>query len=299
MSKQRLNILTPAGRIVWGSVDKANTIDGEGKPKLIKNGPNTGKPTQSYDFGLAIPKGPEKHWKDTAWGAPIYNLAVQSWPRGEHQAPSFAFKVQDGDSTVPNRKGRKPCDREGCPGNWVLSFSSQYAPQLYKLEGNRPIPVTPPETIKAGYWVQISGSCASNDSTQNPGIFLNHNMVCLVGIDKEIVSGPDAAAVGFGQDVALPAGVSMTNFNLPAPATMAPLPVAQPAPAPVQPAQVAVQSHPGFLNPGVPTVPIAAAPPPVPQSPRMSAKANGVTYEQMIAAGWTPPLLIEHGYLAQ
>jgi len=66
----------------------------------------------------------------------------------------------------------------------------------------------------------------------------------------------------------------------------APAPASAPAPAPVQP-------HHGFVaNAGAPVPPNAAAPQHV-----MTPKANGVTYEAMIAAGWTDELLIQHGMM--
>jgi hypothetical protein len=30
----------------------------------------------------------------------------------------------------------------------------------------------------------------------------------------------------------------------------------------------------------------------------MTAKAQGMTYEQMVAAGWNDALLVQHGYMA-
>lgn len=310
MSRQTVPFLSPAGRIVSGDLYKANTTDGEGRPKLIKNGPNQGKPTQSYDFGLAVPKGAETHWNQTAWGALLYNAGIAAWPQGQTGAPTFAWKVADGDSQVPNRKGRKNADREGYPRHWVLFFSSQFPPMTARLQGSAPVPYPEPNGIKRGYWAQVSGSIVSNESHQNPGMYLNHSMVCMVGMDTEITSGPDLATAGFGTGVALPAGIGMNNFNLPNPAAMATLPTLPPyVPAPAAPVQqvaqlqpqIAVQSHPGFLSPGVPGVPATPAvalPPPVPQSPLLTPKANGATYAQMVAAGWNDGLLRQHGYMA-
>ena len=52
-------------------------------------------------------------------------------------------------------------------------------------------------------------------------------------------------------------------------------------------------------NPPTASAPPApnAAPPPAPAQKQMTAKANGVSYEDHIASGWTDELLIQHGLL--
>ena len=135
----RTPVLFPPGRLVWGSVYNPREKDAEGKPQLIKTGPNAGQPTKRWSFGVAIAKGSETHWNQTKWGSDIYNTAARAWPNGQFQAPSFAWKVTDGDSTVPNKAGKKPCDREGYRGCWVLAFDSSYAPQLYYRFGEKPL----------------------------------------------------------------------------------------------------------------------------------------------------------------
>jgi hypothetical protein len=42
MSTQKIDILTPVGRLVAGDVFKANTVDPQGRPLTIKSGPNAG-----------------------------------------------------------------------------------------------------------------------------------------------------------------------------------------------------------------------------------------------------------------
>jgi hypothetical protein len=196
---------TPIGRLVWGSVVKAQTKDADNKPMVIKTGPQAGQPTQRYAFGLAIAKGPETHWNQTPWGALIWNTAIAAWPQGQTGAPSFAWKVTDGDSQIPNKRNNKPCDQEGYKGHWILSFSSSFPPKTYNATGTEPVPA---DSIKTGFYVQVAGSVAGNDSTQNPGVYLNHSMVALAGFGPEIVSGPDPTAAGFGAGVAAPAGMS-------------------------------------------------------------------------------------------
>jgi hypothetical protein len=148
------NYTTPVGRIVWGSLYKAKNTDAEGKPLVYKTGANAGQPRVEYAFGLAIPKNGEAHWEQTAWGALIKNTGVAAFPQGQHAFPTFAWKVIDGDSQVPNRKMVKPCTREGYPNHWVLSISSAYAPRCYNADGSQEL--TTPDAIKCGYYVQVN-----------------------------------------------------------------------------------------------------------------------------------------------
>lgn len=298
----RTDILTPVGRLVQGSLYKAQTTDAEGKPLVNKSGPAIGQPRVDFFFALAIPKGAERGWHETPWGQKIVATGYAAFPQAA-QSPTFAWKVTDGDSTVPNKKGRKPCDREGYPGHWVLNFSSGFAPKIYNSDGSQQI--LEPDAVKLGSYVQVSGTVAGNGSQSQPGIFLNHSMVALAGYGPEIVVGPDAASVGFGQGVALPQGASATPvvgaFNpapVPGPAGY-PAPVPGPTFAPMQPAPAPapIAPNPAFL--AVPPVPVAPpAPSPLPSGRAMSAKANGATYAQMLAAGWTDVTLAQHGMFA-
>lgn len=273
----KVDLLTPVGRLVAGSLYKAQTTDAEGRPLVVKSGPQAGQPRVDYFFALAIPKGPEQHWNQTAWGQKIWAAGQTAFPNGQCNAPTFAWKVTDGDSQIPNRVGRKPCDREGYPRHWVLSFSSGFPPKIYNADGTQQI--LEPDAVKLGYYVQVFGSVAGNDSLQQPGVFLNHGMVALSAYGPEIVVGPDAAAVGFGGQP-LPAGASTAPVSAPF------------NPAPVTPAPAAVAA-PIVPNPAI------LQPPPPPAAPArvMLPAANGATYEAMVAAGWTDALLVQHGMM--
>lgn len=301
----RTDILTPAARLVQGSLYKPNTTDAEGKPLVNKSGPNIGQPRVEFYFAVAIPKGGEQHWSQTAWGAVILGVGREAFPQA-HQAPTFAWKVKDGDSTVPNRRGKRPCDSEGFPGHWVLSFSSGYAPGVFRDNGT--VPLTTPDAVKLGDWVQVFGSVGGNGSQTQPGVFLNHSMVNFVATGERIVVGPDAASVGFGV-AALPAGATalppagaVTAAGAPA----FPAPVAQFPGTPVAAvaAPLAVQPHPGFLAPAPvgaampmpPALPVPAVPPAAPAR-QMTAKAGGASYEAFIEQGWTDATLVQHGYM--
>lgn len=279
----RINFTTPVGRLVMGSLYKPQTTDADGKPLVVKSGPNAGQPKVTYFFALAIPKNPgETHWSQTPWGATIYKAGSEAFPQA-CQAPSFAWKVVDGDSTIPNKKGIAPITREGYKGNWVISFSSGFAPKVYNNDGSQAI--VEPDAVKLGYFVQVNADVDGNGSNQNPGVYINHSMVALSAYGPEIVVGADASSVGFGQ-APLPAGATTTP-----PAAFTP--PAQPAPVAAAPAPMPTP-NPAFLQPPVP-----AAPPVAPVAPAhvMLPPAQGATYEAMIAAGWTDALLVAHGMM--
>lgn len=345
MSNQnaRRNFTTPVGRFVNGNLYTPQTKDADGKPLLVKNGPNVGQPTQKFYIAIAIPKIPGGHWaayprnpkmpEQESWGEAIWaagNLAFAQVA----QSPSFAWKVSDGDSTIPNKKGRKPCDNEGWPGNWILHCSGSFAPKCYNNDGSAVL--VEKDAIKPGYYVQIAGNVGGNASSQNPGVFVNPSMVSLQGYGVEIVSGPDASAVGFG-GAALPAGASVTPVGGFAPAAAPqppaghpavaapfyppgtlPVPPGAPVPPPVvaAPPPLPVTPHPAFLAPpGAPAAPVyppaaapvvapfppAAAPqPPAPPAPArvMLPAAGGHSYQALVAAGWTDATLRAAGMMA-
>jgi len=288
----RQNFTTPVGRMVMGSLYNPQTTDAEGKPLTVKSGPNVGQPKVQFFFALAIPKGTEQHWSQTEWGALIWKTGHEAFPQGQADSPSFAWKIVDGDSTVPNSTGKKPCDREGYPGNWVLSFSSGFAPKIYNKDGTATI--TEPDAVKLGYYIQVNGDVDGNGSALKPGVFLNHSMVALSAFGEEIQVGRDASQAGFGA-APLPAGAMVTP-----PASFAP---AMPPGTPVwgDPEGPRVGVTPSVVQaPMAPPAPaflqVPPAPPAAPAHVMLPA-AGGATYEAMIAAGWTDALLVAHGMM--
>lgn len=285
------NFTTPVGRLVGGSVSKAREIrDNQGKPVLGDDG----KVRTEFSFGLAIPKTPGvTHWSQESWGGPIWNLAHASWPAGEAQRPDFSWKITDGDSTIPNKAGRKPAEQEGYKGNWVIWFNGMLPPRYYTLMGvAEATPLADADAIKTGYYVQVYGNTRSNGPSQSPGMYMNHSMVCLVAFGQEIVMGPDVSAAGFG-GAPLPAGASATPVAgfVPPVASAAPIPPAVPGAVvtpPVMPPATVVAPAPAVLAPPVP---------PATPARQMTAAAGGATYEAMIAAGWTDATLIQHGMM--
>lgn len=304
MSDTRKNFTSPVGRVVMGSLYTPNVKDAEGKQLTVKNGPNAGQPRSNFFFALAIPKGQEQHWAQTAWGQPIWQVGHTAFPQAA-QSPAFAWKIEDGDSQIPNQKGRKPCDNEGWKGHWVLKFSGGFAPKVYQQANGAYEQVLTPDFIKTGYFVQVAGTIDGNGQTLKPGIYLNHSMVCFSAFGPEIHFGPDVNEAGFGQ-APLPAGASLTP-----PPSAVPMPSVSgitgymqappPVPAPVAPA-VPVVPNPQFLQvpqapavPAPPVAPLAAVPPA--SGPQMTAKAAGVSYAAFIQGGWTDANLIAQGYM--
>src|SRR5690606_13624901 len=112
MSTDRTDVLFPPGRLVSGSVKEARTTDNQGNPLTVKSGNNAGQPRVEYNFGVAIPKAGEAHWNQTPWGAQIWHAAAAAWPGRQYENPAFSWKIQDGDSTVPNTAGNANANRE-------------------------------------------------------------------------------------------------------------------------------------------------------------------------------------------
>ncbi len=340
------SILFPPARIVQGDLYIPQDKDQMGNPLTIKTGANIGQPRVSYFFAIAVPKNPgEQAWWQAAWGQQIYKLAATWWPQlfnaasqwtaqgGQCINPRFAFKIEDGDSTVPNQNGRKNCDSEGFPGHWIIKLGSSFPAKVYTEAG---APMLEKGLVKRGYWVEVLANIASNENAQNPGIYINHSMVSYRAPGAEITSGPDPRAVGFGR-AALPAGVTAQPLgnvsNMPA-VVAAPALVGMPAPtvthqamspmlgiappgAVVAPAPTviptAIQPNPSFLQPPVGAV--AAPPPPAavaaaPAAPSVMCplgaplgyrmmNLNGPRYESYKAQGWNEQQLVQAGHMVR
>ena len=267
-----IDFLTPVGRLVMGDPFKGRTTDEDGKPLVVKTGPNSGQPRTDYFIGLAIPK------TDPGWSAihaTIQSAAKQEYPEyfgadGSCALPTFSWKIIDGDSTQVNKRGVAPNTREGFAGNWILCMSSSFAPKCYSKGGETVL--TDPSSIKRGYYVRAYGNTKGNRPSQTPGVYVNVSMVELIGYGPEIVTGPDAASVFGGSPVAtLPAGASATPV---APAT----PIAQVTPA-----------HDFVTGPPAPPVPPAPPAPPAPPVTERKYKVGDKewTGAQLLAAGWT------------
>lgn len=309
MATEPLNLLFPVGRLVQGDVYEAQTKDNDGQPLIVKRGPNKGQPTQRFFMAVAIRKNAgETHWAQTEWGKQIWARGHADFPGGQAQRPDFAWKIEDGDSQIPNKRNIKNADREGFPGHWIVKFSSTIAPRLVKLlDTGGTAEIVEKDAIKPGYFVQMYGSVLGNSQSDNPGVYINASIVCLIAYGDVINlnNGPDPSSVGFGA-AALPPGASpvpTASMQTPAP------PAAYPAPggAPPPPtAPVTVTPHTQFLNPpGAPPPPTAPAAPPSPPAPpagptfTMTVKAGAFTREQYHSQGWTDDTLIANGMMVK
>lgn len=305
--QDKQQLLTPVGRMVQGHPFEEQTKDMAGKPLMTKDG----KPRVKYFIAIAIPK------TDPAWPAfwaEIYNKGAASWPGGQYKLPTFAWKVADGDAHP---------DKEGFAGHWIVKASGSFAPRVYTRGGTGLI--TEKTGIKRGDYVRIYLSIVSNQDGSKPGLYLNPQMVELIGYGQEIQGGPDGAQVFGGAPVtALPPGASATPVAPTtaiappggAPAAAAPplpggpaAPAAGNPPAPpggptaatsvVTPAADILGGPPAAAAPASPAAPAAPAPAPAPRVPvkTMTAKAGGVPYESFVAQKWTDEALVQHGYM--
>lgn len=301
MSKAPVEFWTPVGRVVSGDLFNPRTTDADGNPLVVKNGPNAGQSRVEYYFALAIRKDDPQL---SAFYQTLVGEARASFPHlfdaaGNCIHPSFSWKMTDGDSQVPNKKLKKPCDNEGWPGCFVFHFSTSLAPKCYERDkAVAGAELTDPSSIKRGYYVQVNGTVAGNGRTDSPGIYLNPRFVLKVAYGPEIISGPDVATAMTTAPAitALPPGATtvppamstapaLPGTAVAAPTTPAAMPPVAPAAAAVTPGMVPPPDH-AILTPP------AAAP-----AKKMTGKQGGGTYEQMVAAGWTDALLIQHGFM--
>ena len=265
--------ITPVGRLVMGDCFTGSDTDADGNPRVVKTGPNAGKPWVQFMIGLAIQKT-DPGWPE--FEQKLLTIAKSSFPgnqaaNGPITNPHFAYKVIDGDSDQPNKNGVAPSSKEGYPGCWVVKFTSGYAPTVVSKGGQSIIFDT--KAVKRGYYVRVIGRITSNKSQQSPGVHINMSVIELIGYGEEIQTGPDyKAMVAAAPAPTLPAGVSS-------------VPLA-PSEAPI------VTQATGFSTPP-PAPPVAPPAPPVaPVAPAAESKYpyNGVEYTagQLASFGWTP-----------
>ncbi len=281
----RVSILFPVGRLVGGSVYEPQKTDA-----VIKSGPNAGMPAIKYYFACAIPKRSETHWNQTEWGTQIYSVGVNAFPNGQTNSPTFAWKIVDGDSRIPNENQRVPCEREGYAGHWILNFSSAQAPKIVNSDGTKHILEV--SAVNLGDYIQVYGDVVDNiKSSPKAGVYLNHRIVALSGYGERIILGPDPASLGFGK-TGLPIGASATpiaqGFNPTISNVVPPQPQVT-----MPPTQPPITPYPQILTPP-PSVPV---PPVIKPARVMLPSAQGATYEQLCQAGWTDELLIQHGMM--
>jgi len=233
---------SPVGRLVEGSVSELHprTDPQTKQPKMGKDG----QPQMELFFAVAIPKGPEAHWAETHWGSIIWAEGHAGFPNGETQQAGFAWKVVDGDSQVPNQNNKKPADKNGFPGNWILSCSNGFAIGTYNANASAPLD---PNEFYRGCFLQVLVQVKANGATgtNTKGVYINPTAVAFAGHGEKITTGPDVSNAGFGVGVVAPVGMSATPL-----AGMVAPPVTA---VPVSPATIAT--------------PVAPVAPPIYQAP--------------------------------
>lgn len=274
-------VLTPVARLVQGNLYTGATTGMDNQPLVNQNG----EARTEWYIGVAVRKNGETHWNQTPWGKQIWDYGCDAF-KNAAALPSFAWKITDGDSTVPNKKGTIPRDKEGFAGHWVLNLSCGFAPKIYNRDGSQPMPQ--PDAIQPGDFIQVLINVNSNKSTQSPGVYLNHHIVAFQGYGERITQTVDPRSVGFGQ-AELPPGVSATPIGGLSPAAQPATPM--PGNTLSTPQSPTSQPHTAILNPPVP--PVASVSP----GRVMTAKANGATYESFTAIGWSDAQLIAEGYM--
>ena len=182
-----ISIVTPVGRIVQGSAHRANTTDDQGNPLVFKSGANKGQPRSEFLIVLAIEKtNPE--WP--AFWAQLGAEAQRSFPNGEFNAPTFSWKVKDGDGVDQN--GKPNASKEGFKGCWAVTFKSSFQVGCWKAGMPHD-----PKAIRTGDYVRVLGTVEGNAGgtgagVSKNGLYLNHNAIEFIGFGQEIQSGPDA-----------------------------------------------------------------------------------------------------------
>jgi hypothetical protein len=263
-----------------------------GNLRTVKSGPNAGQPNPQYFIAVAFSK------TDPAWPAfraQLDAVAKANFPLLFPDAggpfpsvgggtltcthPAFAWKIVDGDGY--DTSGKSNAAKEGFAGQWVVRFTSGFPPKVYPLGRHSPMDQITAEhshMVRRGYYVRIYTGVEGNGDSAKPGLYMNLNMLELCGTGTEIVGGANAAEA-FAAPVALPAGAT------PLPGGPTPPPTVTPPVTPVAP----------------PPVVVVVAPPPAPSAPpatrMMTAAANGLTFEQYLAAGWSEAQMIAGGLL--
>lgn len=311
------------GRFVQGSLYDLQDKDWQGQPLKYKSGEKIGQLYKKCHIAIAVKKTPGvTHWASETWGSPIWAFGHGQFPRGEAQAATFAWKIEDGDSSIPKKNGAKNCDNPNLAGCWIVHAGQpERLPKVVTAHGD---PLEQPGLVKCGYWGRLAVRIGGNGQFGgNAGIYINPQFFVYLGIDKEITSGPNVKGLlATAGQFQLPAHVQAAPVGTPAfsapasPGTPPPpaiggpvLPPGSPPPPPAMGVPVSVAPPPGppavtvvpsqtFLAPPPPGAAPGALPSlPASTGPQMTAKAGSLTYAQFIAQGWNDATLRANGYM--
>lgn len=285
-------INTPVGRIVWGHPMKPTV-----KKDLNTNQPiiRDGQQVRQWAFGVAIPKD-----QFGALFAQMQQEAIIAYPNGV--PGNFSWKFKDGDGV--DRQGQPYSAREGWAGHYVLTISTEaFQPPCFKYENGQYRQIAENE-IKTGDYVVVNLDIKSNvptNRTHTPGLYINPNVIELVGYGTEIkgTGGVDPNAAFGGQRHQLPPGASAT------PISSAPAGVGMPMPPqgyqpPAAPQGYQPPAAPQGYQP--PAAPQGYQPPAMPQQmppPAHDFVNNTMGVQQpptVPTAGMSPPPAAPQGY---
>lgn len=323
-NKVKLRLTSRVGRLVGGHPMEARVItDTKTKQPKIDA---LGKPRTSIFVAVAIPKAGESHWNQTPEGKLVWQAGQTGYPAGEYNSPTFAWKVEDGDSAIPNKKGKKNCDREGYPGHWIFKLSTEISYPCHHVNMYKPEQqIQNASEIKRGDYVRVQFDTVDNAPSESPGVYINPVTLELSRQGEAILGGGADAEEAFGSPEQLYGATSSPAAPAPQAAGelqtvpgcqwsyatlkaggwtddamrekgyLAPLVVAAPVPAPAAAAPSAPSA------PAAPSAPVAPAHDLIPNAAptkqsRMTAAAQ-FTYDQYIASQWTDEQLIANGLM--
>ena len=254
---------TVSGRLVSGDPYKMDrVIDDKTRQQKVRK---DGQPQVEVYVAVAVPKN------DPQWPvlkALLDGEARTAWPQyfkgpnGTCTNPTFADKIIDGDGH--DKKGVPHANKEGYAGHWVIGLKSGYAICCFEEMGGAWVET---KRIKRGDYIQAGGSINTNQSSESPGMYMNLTAVAFTREGDAIASASADPTAMFG------AAGGGTGGPL------APVVAAAPPPPP---------PHTSFMAP----------PPPPPAGPVMLDAANGVSYAQYVAGGWSHEQLVAAGMVA-
>ncbi len=190
-------IVTPAGRLIYGSTTELITKDIQNRP-LPDN-------KHHYYVGVAFSKtdpavnaflGEVMGYAASEYSAyPAIQTRIQNF-----LTQDFSMKISDGD--VPNKKGTVNENAKGC---WVVHMSSTFP---IKCANSRNIDI-PNEEIKRGFYVDVYVGLGSNGLTDDSaGIYINPQIIRLLGYGPEIFGGISAESAFANAPAQLPQGAT-------------------------------------------------------------------------------------------
>lgn len=281
----KINLVTPAGRLVSGSVTVALTKDDKGKLYDVPK----------YFFAIAVAKN---HPQLPQLFQTLYNHACSEYSNvpdvlrrialGLARNTGFSWKIDDGD--LPSSKTGKM--REGWAGCRVFKFTTQYVPQCVDVNNQ----FINGSIIERGMNIDVAFSAVRNPNTDHTaGLYMNPNFVRFLGDDGTRYSSgptPDQAFGAAGQAVGSPtplAPAGMTGgYGASAPQPQGMPGIGYGGGAMTQPAPMGN----GYATPAAPGMPMGYGAPlptltPAPQSPSMYAAPAPAMLQQFPA---TPPV---------